>query len=279
MTRAPLPPAPFADSWHKGGFPKGWFWRMFSRNENRNEGAFGCSPGTRKPERGYVRMFPQNENRNEGPFTKTGRSTEHANREIWPHECAHEWAHESAHESAHEGAHESAHGRSFPCLSPSRTPHERPHETSHEGVHGSAHESVHGSGQFSHVLFSHVLFVAQKPPFYETALLRNRPFVSQWRFNGKRSEGPKGGRRKGGRGRKLSHFSFCCAFRFPVWGEELWQFMTRAPLPPAPFADSWKEQKVCANLLCKLFLFGRAGFWGGSPSLDNRCWANGFVCQ
>ena len=27
------------------------------------------------------------------------------------------------------------------------------------------------------------------------------------------SEGPKGGRRKGGRGRKLSHFSFCCAFR------------------------------------------------------------------
>ena len=39
---------------------------------------------------------------------------------------------------------------------------------------------------------------------------------------------PKGGRRKGGRGRKLSHFSFCCAFRccvvyspcFPVWGEE-----------------------------------------------------------
>ena len=44
----------------------------------------------------------------------------------------------------------------------------------------------------------------------------------------KLSEGPKGGRRKGGRGRKLSHFSFCCAFRccvvyspcFPVWGEE-----------------------------------------------------------
>ena len=42
------------------------------------------------------------------------------------------------------------------------------------------------------------------------------------------SEGPKGGRRKGGRSRKLSHFSFCCASRccvvyspcFPVWGEE-----------------------------------------------------------
>ena len=44
----------------------------------------------------------------------------------------------------------------------------------------------------------------------------------------RKSEGPKGGRRKGGRGRKLLHFSFCCAFRccvvyspcFPVWGEE-----------------------------------------------------------
>ena len=43
-----------------------------------------------------------------------------------------------------------------------------------------------------------------------------------------KSKGPKGGRRKGGRGRKLSHFSFCCAFCccvvyspcFPVWGEE-----------------------------------------------------------
>ena len=59
----------------KGWFPKGWFWRMFPRNENRNEGTFGCSPGTktgtrarshvpleRKPERGYIR---QNH-----PFTK-----------------------------------------------------------------------------------------------------------------------------------------------------------------------------------------------------------------
>ena len=27
--------------------PKGWFWRMFPRNENRNEGTFGCSPGTK----------------------------------------------------------------------------------------------------------------------------------------------------------------------------------------------------------------------------------------
>ena len=53
----------------KGWFPKGWVWRMFSRNENQNEGpgTFGCSPGTktgtrvrshvppeRKPERGHV---------------------------------------------------------------------------------------------------------------------------------------------------------------------------------------------------------------------------------
>ena len=49
----------------KGWFPKGWFWRMFPRNENRNEGTFACSPGQktgtrvcshvppeRKPERG-----------------------------------------------------------------------------------------------------------------------------------------------------------------------------------------------------------------------------------
>ena len=59
----------------KGGFPKGWFWRMFPRNQNRNEGTFGCSPGTktatrvrshvdpeRKPERGYIRQ--------NNPFTK-----------------------------------------------------------------------------------------------------------------------------------------------------------------------------------------------------------------
>ena len=57
--------------WHKGGFPKGWFWRMFPRNE----GTFGRSPRTktgtrvhsdvppeRKPERVYIR---QNH-----PFTK-----------------------------------------------------------------------------------------------------------------------------------------------------------------------------------------------------------------
>ena len=50
-------------------FQKGWFWRMFARNENRNEGTFGCSPGTktgtrvhshvpseRKLERGHIRQ-------------------------------------------------------------------------------------------------------------------------------------------------------------------------------------------------------------------------------
>ena len=31
----------------KGWFPKGWFWQMFPRNENRNEGTFACSPGTK----------------------------------------------------------------------------------------------------------------------------------------------------------------------------------------------------------------------------------------
>ena len=57
---------PFVGS-QKGGFPKGWFWRMFPRNENWNEGTFGCSPGTktgtrvsshvppeRKPEQGHI---------------------------------------------------------------------------------------------------------------------------------------------------------------------------------------------------------------------------------
>ena len=38
-----------------------------------------------------------------------------------------------------------------------RTPHER----SHGGAHGSAYEIVQTSGQFSHVLFSHVLRFAQ----------------------------------------------------------------------------------------------------------------------
>ena len=65
------------------------------------------------------------------------------------------------------------------------------------------------------------------------------------------SEGPKGGRRKGGRGRKLSHFSFCCAFRccvvyspcFPVWGEE--KVMTIYDAGP-----------LAAGPLCGLLIFG-----------------------
>ena len=53
----------------KGGFPTGWFRRMFPWNENRNEGTFGCSPGTRtgtrvrshaaperRQERGHIRQ-------------------------------------------------------------------------------------------------------------------------------------------------------------------------------------------------------------------------------
>ena len=67
----------------KGWFSKGWFWRMFprnenrnegtfgfSRNENRNEGTFGCSPRTKTGTR--VRSHvPRDENRNEGTFAKT----------------------------------------------------------------------------------------------------------------------------------------------------------------------------------------------------------------
>ena len=60
-------------------------------------------------------------------------------------------------------------------------------------------------------------------------------------------KGRKGAGVKGAGVANCRIFSFCCAFRcrvvyspcFPVWGEELWQFMTRAPLPPAPFADGW----------------------------------------
>ena len=79
----------------------------------------------------------------------------------------------------------------------------------------------------------------QKETLFETVLRFWGPEVAETPVSGgssrkpnphitRYSEGPKGGRRKGGRGRKLSHFSFCCAFRccvvyspcFPVWGEE-----------------------------------------------------------
>ena len=56
---------PILGGCQKGGFPKGWFWRMFPRNENWNEGTFGCSPGT-KPERGYLHMLPRNEKPEQG---------------------------------------------------------------------------------------------------------------------------------------------------------------------------------------------------------------------
>ena len=63
------------------------------------------------------------------------------------------------------------------------------------------------------------------------------------------------GRRKGGRGRKLSHFSFCCAFRccvvyspcFPVWGEE--KVMTIYDAGP-----------LAAGPLCGLLIFPNTTF-------------------
>ena len=48
-----------------------------------------------------------------------------------------------------------------PTRAPTRVPTRVPTNVHFpEGVLGSAHESLHESGQFSHVLFSHVLFVA-----------------------------------------------------------------------------------------------------------------------
>ena len=55
----------FSERPKKGGFPEGWLWRMFPRNENRNEGTYERKTGPRvrlhvppkqKPERGYVRQ-------------------------------------------------------------------------------------------------------------------------------------------------------------------------------------------------------------------------------
>ena len=47
--RRPIPwmPPDRGPGSQKGGFQKGWFWRIFPRNENRNEGTFACSPGTK----------------------------------------------------------------------------------------------------------------------------------------------------------------------------------------------------------------------------------------
>ena len=51
--------------------------------------------------------------------------------------------------------------KSLPCFSPSRTPHERPHRNVPRGCPRKCPRKLHKSGRFSHVLFSHVLFVAQ----------------------------------------------------------------------------------------------------------------------
>ena len=52
----------------------------------------------------------------------------------------------------------------FSCFSPAGTPHERSHELSHKGVHGLAHGRVQSSGQFPHILFSHVVFCSETLP-------------------------------------------------------------------------------------------------------------------
>ena len=72
------------------------------------------------------------------------------------------------------------------------------------------------------------------------------------------SEGPKGGRRKGGRGRKLSHFSFCSAFRccvvyspcFPVWGEEkVMTIYDAGPLAAGPLCGLLNFRIICIGVL------------------------------
>ena len=80
------------------------------------------------------------------------------------------------------------------------------------------------------------------------------------------SEGPKGGRRKGGRGRKLSHFSFCCAFRccvvyspcFPVWGEEkVMTIYDAGPLAAGPLCGLLTNFAKTALLRNRPFIFLR----------------------
>ena len=75
----------------------------------------------------------------------------------------------------------------------------------------------------------------------------------------KKSEGPKGGRRKGGRGRKLSHFSFCCAFRccvvyspcLPVWGEEkVMTIYDAGPLAAGPLCGLLKKHSLGLRARC-----------------------------
>ena len=59
----------------KEWFPKGWFWRMFPRNENRNEGTFACSPGNESRNEGMFACSPGTKTRTRAhspnpPFTK-----------------------------------------------------------------------------------------------------------------------------------------------------------------------------------------------------------------
>ena len=54
----------------KGGFPKGGFGRCSPGTKTRTRVLVDVLP-ERTPERGYVRLFSWNENRNEGTFAKT----------------------------------------------------------------------------------------------------------------------------------------------------------------------------------------------------------------
>ena len=92
-------------------------------------------------------------------FWNFQKSTEHANREICP---------TTSLTKMHTGVYTKM-STEMPtkveAFSVSNIP-EGPHEHIHESAHGkfsSAHENVHESvlGQFSHILFSHVLFLAQ----------------------------------------------------------------------------------------------------------------------
>ena len=75
-------------------------------------------------------------------------STEHAKRQLWPHESAHESAHKSAHECAHESAHEGAHecAREHLVISASRTPQRKaPRNVPFSPTEPDSRESFQGS--------------------------------------------------------------------------------------------------------------------------------------
>ena len=70
----PAPPPGASDSpFPSRGLTKGWFSKRV---------VWADVPPERKPERGYIRMFPQNENRNEGTFScSPGTKTRNENPE------------------------------------------------------------------------------------------------------------------------------------------------------------------------------------------------------